>query len=220
LIASIVSPAISLPDGLYDSTGIVSRSAIDTVSFTSPAINGFTGSFTFVENNEGNINPTTNKSVTVIAVAYANGPLTAAAAYKSKPSTAAASSGLTGKSNTEFAVSYDLGIAKVGYAFDGSSVSGTSSASQGAYASAANAQAVADLQTKSANGFSVTVPMGALTLGAHYFKRDVAKVTEFGASYAFSKRTALNVAFGKKAGLAEDLGFNGNQNRVQLKHTF
>jgi hypothetical protein len=117
-------------------------------------------------------------------------------------------------------VSYDLGVAKVAYAYDSASVEGTSSATAGAFSSAANAQAVANLQTKSAQGMSVTVPMGALTFGANYFKRDVAKVTEFGVSYALSKRTALNVATGKKSGLAENLGYNGTQNRVQLKHTF
>ena len=221
LIASIASPAISLPDGLYDSTGIVSRSAIDTVAYATPTINGFTGSFTFVENHEGNINPaTTNKSAYVIGVAYADGPLTVSAALKSKPAAAAASSGLTGKANTEIAVSYDLGVAKVAYAFDGASVEGTSSAAAGAFSSTANAQAVANLQTKSAQGVVVTVPFGALTVGAQYFKRDVATLTELGASYAFSKRTALNVATGKKSGLSDNLGYAGTQNRVQLKHTF
>ena len=221
LIASIGSAAISLPDGLYDSTGIVSRSAIDTVSYTTPAMNGFTGSFTFVENNEGNIAAAaSNKSVNVIGVAYVNGPLTVAAAMKSKAASAAASSGLTSKANTELAVSYDLGVAKVSYAFDGASVEGASSATIGAFASAANAQAVANLQTKSANGFSVTVPMGAVTLGVNYFKRDVAKVTEFGATYAFSKRTTLSASTGKKSGLAEDLGYNGTQNRIRLAHAF
>lgn len=216
LIASIGSAAISLPDGLYDSTGIVSRSAIDTVSYTTPAINGFTGSFTFIENNEGNIAAAaTNKSVNVIGVVYANGPLTVAAALKSKAASAAASSGLTSKANTELAVSYDLGVAKVSYAFDGASVEGTSSAAVGAFASAANAQAVANLQTKSANGFSVTVPMGAVTLGVNYFKRDVAKVTEFGATYAFSKRTTLSASSGKQTADA-----NGNQTRIRLAHAF
>ena len=222
LIASIGSAAISLPDGLYDSTGIVSRSAIDTVSYTTPAMNGFTGSFTFVENNEGNIAAaTTNKSVNVIGVVYANGPLTVAAAMKSKAASVAASSGLTSKANTELAVSYDLGVAKVSYAFDGASVEGASApSSAGAFASVANAAAVANLQTKSANGFSVTVPMGAVTLGVNYFKRDVAKVTEFGATYAFSKRTTLSASTGKKSGLAEDLGYNGTQNRIRLAHAF
>jgi predicted porin len=221
LIASIGSAAISLPDGLYDSTGIVSRSAIDTVSYTTPAMNGFTGSFTFVELNEGNIDAAaTNKSLNVIGLSYANGPLTVAAVMKSKPATAAASSGLTSKANTELAVSYDLGVAKVSYAFDGASAEGASSAAIGAFASEANARAVANLQTKSANGFSVTVPMGAFTLGMNYFKRDIAKVTEFGASYAFSKRTTLSASTGKKSGLAADLGFNGSQNRIRLAHTF
>ena len=226
LIASIGSAAISLPDGLYDSTGIVSRSNIDTVSYTTPAMNGFTGSFTFVENNEGNIAAaTSNKSANVIGVAYANGPLTVSAAFKSKAASAAAVTGLTSKATTELAVSYDLGVAKVAYAFDGASVEGASSAAlvadgAGTILSAANAQTIANLQTKSANGFSVTVPVGAVTLGMNYFKRDVAKVTEFGATYAFSKRTSLSASTGKKSGLAAEAGYNGTQNRIMMKHTF
>ena len=221
LLASIASPAISLPDGLYDATGILGRSNIDTVSYTSPSINGFTGSITLVETAEGNITaPVNNKSTNVLGVSYANGPLTVSAAFKSKPSSVLVSSGLTAKANSELAVSYDLGVAKISAAIDSASVEGTSSAAIGAFALQANAQAVANLQTKSASGFSVTVPMGALTFGAQYFKRDISKVTEFGVSYAFSKRTALNVATGTKSGLFENLGYKGTQNRVQLKHTF
>jgi hypothetical protein len=58
LIASIGSAAISLPDGLYDNLGIVSRGGIDTLSYTSPTVNGFTGSLTAIEAVDGNVDPT------------------------------------------------------------------------------------------------------------------------------------------------------------------
>mgnify|MGYP006194557065 CR=1 FL=1 len=193
LIASIGSAAISLPDGLYDSTGIVSRAAIDTVSYTTPAMNGFTGSFTFVENNEGNIAAaTTNKSANVIGVAYANGPLTVGAAMKSVNTPAAT----TKSSNYELMAAYDLGVAKISYAFDGKS------ATTGTYAD-------------DAQGFSVTVPVGAISLGANYFKRGSNKVSEVGATYAFSKRTTLSASSGKQTADA-----NGNQTRIRLAHAF
>jgi predicted porin len=51
------------------------------------------------------------------------------------------------------------------------------------------------------------------------FSRGDLKQTDFGVSYAFSKRTALNVASGKLAGSATAAN-NGTQSRVQLKHTF
>jgi len=226
LIASIGSSAISLPDGLYDNTGIVGRSNIDTISYTSPSINGFTGSLTYVELNEGNIAASTsNKSVTVLGAAYANGPWAVAGAYKAKPASAAASSGLTGKANVELAVSYDLGVAKVAVAYDGASAEGSSSAAAstdaaGTVITAANNQIIANLQKQSAMGLSVTVPMGAASFGLNYFKRGVAKVTDFGATYALSKRTSLVASTGTKSGLAAEAGYNGTQNRIMVKHTF
>ena len=226
LIASIGSSAISLPDGLYDSTGIVSRAAIDTLSYTSPTMNGFNASFTVVESNEGNTILTSNKGANVVGVNYVAGPLSASVVFKSKPNAAAASSGLTGKANTELAVRYNLGFATVAAAYDAASASGTSSAAavtDGASTTvltAAQAQTIANLQTQAATGLSVTVPMGALTFGANFFKRDVAKVTEMGVSYALSKRTSLSASTGKKSGLDVAGGYNGTQNRIRLAHTF
>lgn len=195
LIASIGSAAISLPDGLYDSSNIVSRGAIDTVSYTLPAFSGVTASLTFAEaaGTDGNISlPTTDKSSYTVGLVYANGPLTVGAALKSMNSPAAT----TKSSNYELMASYDLGVAKVAYAFDGKS------ATTGTYAD-------------DANGVSVTVPVGAFTVGANYFKRGTNKVTEVGATYAFSKRTALSLASGKQTADA-----NGNQMRVKLAHSF
>jgi hypothetical protein len=154
LIASIGSPAINLPDGLYDNSGIISRGAIDTVSYTSPTISGFTGSITYVELNDGAINLAGTNAVPANTSAYVLG---------------------------------------------------------GAYANA---------QTKAGNGFSVTVPLGAVTVGMNYFKRDVIKLTEFGVSYAFSKRTSAGFSTGTKSGLTETQGYKGTQYRAGLTHTF
>jgi len=193
LIASIGSPAISLPDGLYDSSNIVARAATDLVSFTLPAFSGLTASFTLSEGNDGAISlPTTDKSAYVVGVSYVNGPLTAGAAFKSVNDAASA----TKKSNTELMVSYDLGVARVAYGFDGKS------ATSGTY-------------SKDANGFSVTVPAGAFTVGANYFTRGTNKVTEVGATYALSKRTSLSVASGKQTADA-----NGQQMRIRMAHAF
>ncbi len=204
LIASIGSAAVSLPDGLYDAVGIVARGGIDTLSYTSPSISGFTGSLTAIEAVDGNVDPTVwlasntakAKSATVVGLGYVQGPLTIGAAFKSY---SVGSTSTVKKSQSEFAVTYDLGVAKVAYAYDGKE------------STAATA--------KAANGFSVTVPVGAISFGAQMFSRGDLKQTDFGASYAFSKRTALNVASGKVAGSATAAN-NGTQSRVQLKHTF
>jgi predicted porin len=204
LIATIGSSAISLPDGLYDNLGIVSRGAIDAFVYTAPTMNGFTASLAAVEGVDGNVDPalwasadtTRNKSATVAAVNYAAGPLSATVQLKSH---SVGSTSTTKKNQTEFAVSYDLGVAKVAYAYDDKETTAATA--------------------KTANGFSVTVPMGAVTAGANMFKRGDLKQTEVGVSYAFSKRTSLNVASGKMSGHATATK-NGTQNRIQLKHTF
>jgi len=230
LLASIGSSAINLPDGLYDNSGILSRGAIDTLSYTAPAIGGVTASLTYVENNDGAINLAgtdavpENTSIYVLGAAWANGPISIMAAYKTPPQNKTAGSGLTPKANLELAVSYDLGFAKVSYAYDAATASGTAAASAGTAAgtnlSAAEATAIAKATTKAAQGLSVTVPMGAASVGFNYFKRDVAVYTEIGARYDFSKRTSVAAGFGTKSGLTETAGYKGSQYRVGLTHTF
>jgi len=232
LIAGIGSSAINLPDGLYDNSGIVARSAIDTLTYTAPAIMGVTTSFTYVENNDGAINLAgtnavpANTAAYVLGAAYANGPLSIKAAYKTEPSDKTASSGLTPKSNFEMAVAYDLGVAKVSYAFDGATNSGTSSAaagtanSAGTNLSAAEAQAIANMSTKAAHGVSVHVPFGAASVGVEWYKRDVQKVFAYGAKYDFSKRTAVGLSIATKSGLTTTQGYKGQQYRLGMTHTF
>jgi len=226
-IASIGSSAINMADGLYHNTGIVTRGDIDTLSYTSPAIlPGMNLSATYVESNNGQISlPVTNKTTIVLGAAYTNGPLVARGAYKMKPANAAASSGLTPKANFELAVVYDLGVAKVGVAYDAASVSGVSSAAastaaSGGSLSAVQAQAIANLQTKSATGLTLHVPVGAVSLGLGYYTRGDQTVTEFGARYDLSKRTYLSAASGKKAGLFNNDGYQGSQYRVAMTHAF
>jgi len=231
LIAGIGSSAINMADGLYHNTGIVTRgTGIDTLAYTSPAVMpGLNFSATYVEGNDGQINiPTTNKASVVLGAAYTNGPLAVRGAYKMKPSTATASSGLTQKANMELAVVYDLGVAKVGVAFDAASASGVSSAAApsataataNSALTAAQAQTLANLLTKSATGFTLHVPMGDVSLGLGYYTRGDQTVTEFGVRYDLSKRTYLSAATGKKDGLFNADGYQGSQYRVAMSHTF
>jgi hypothetical protein len=80
-----------VPDGLYDSTNIVARVSIDTVCFTSNEIMpGLRASLTYVEANDGLISvpaagSATGKSAYVFGASYTSGPLSASAAYKTKP---------------------------------------------------------------------------------------------------------------------------------------
>jgi GH18 family chitinase len=77
-----------------------------------------------------------------------------------------------------------------------------------------------NLQTKSANGFTLHVPMGNVSLGMGYYTRGDQTVTEFGVRYDLSKRTYLSAATGKKAGMFDVDGYGGNQYRVAMSHTF
>ena len=195
LLASITSPAISLPDGLYEGHGILSRPNIDIVSYTAPTMSGFTASVTYVEASDGAVDlPTTIKSINVYGVNYTNGPISATYAMKVHSQAA----GLTNKKNqNELAATYDFGVAKVGFAFDDKTTA----------------------TGKTATGYSITVPVGAISFGAQIFKRDAVRQTDFGASYAFSKRTSVSVSSGKLSGNVLALR-NGNQSRVRLLHTF
>ena len=194
LLAAIASPAISLPDDLYGS--VTSQGAIDTVSYTAPSISGFTAGVTYAEGNDGPVDlPIANaKSVNTYGVNYANGPISVT--YAMKVHSLAAGSTVK-KNQNELAASYDFGVAKVGFAFDDKRVS----------------------TEKTATGYSITVPVGAITFGAHMFKRGAIKQTDLGASYAFSKRTSMTVASGKMSGLATATA-NGNQSRIRLAHSF
>jgi hypothetical protein len=232
LITTIGSSAINLPDGLYDASGIVVRPTIDTLTYTAPAIMGVTTSFTYLELNDGPINLAgtnavpANTAAYVLGAAYANGPISIRAAYKTAPSDKTASKGLTPKSNFEAAVSYDMGVAKISYAFDGAQNSGVSAATAGTAntvgtnLTAAEAQAIANMSTKAAHGVSVHVPFGAASVGIEWYKRDVQKVFAYGVKYDFSKRTSVGLAFGTKSGLTTTAGFKGQQYRLGVTHTF
>ena len=204
LIASIGSAAVSLPDGVYDSANIVARGAIDTLGYTSnEIIPGLRVGVTYVEGNDGSINtPKVAQNSYVLGASYTAGPLGLSAAYKTKAKNALA----TAKANMELAASYDLGVVKVAYAYDGATTDVVSAAKTVAY-------------DKAAMGFSVTAPLGAVTVGANYFKRGDFKVVDFGAAYALSKRTTLGASVGKQDA-DQGTTIKGNQYRVRLGHTF
>ena len=233
-MASVASPAINLPDGLYDSTGILGRGAIDTLNYRTPELaKGLRVTVSYVENNDGAMNPpgtytapnyvATSAKTYVVGASYTAGPLSLTVTHKTKPTNTTASNGTTPKANTELFARYDLGVAAIAVGYDGAERSGTATnpSSAGTFASAANSAAVTQNFTKAATGLSITVPMGAFSLGAQTFKRGTAKVTDFGALYSLSKRTSINASVGKKSGLADDNnGHFGTQHRVAVIHTF
>jgi predicted porin len=190
--------------GLDDGTTLAKASNVDIIKYTSPAMNGFTVSVNATDATAGlgmEAAATTQDS-TGAGVAYANGPLAAAADYTSYGLNAATAT--NADTRTRMSASYDLGMAKVGFGYQ----TATSTANV----------------SKKENVFGVSVPMGALTLGmvvASSKTDGVAgtnKGTDLGAKYALSKRTFIAAAYQttKAAGATA----SASKYRVQLGHSF
>lgn len=191
LTTAFVAPA-SLPDGIYDSSSIISRSPVDALTYTTPKFGDLSGYIQRVEfTPDGNAKAASTANV--VGVNYATGPLTVAANYKSYSGTGFTAAGIR-TSNIEAAATYDFGIAKVGVGFDGK-----------------RAGLVTD---KAAVSLGVAAPFGPVVVGVNYAKRDAAKMHELVAQYNLSKRTHLNFSQGKQSVDAN------NQYRIRLGHTF
>jgi Gram-negative porin len=228
------APVIGLDGKVLDGAGNV-----DIVTYTFPALaNGLTFKASVIDG-VGDV-ARTKGNISVFAVGYANGPLnvsfdysdyskyadaaavggtylpsasqtlTAYAATDTLPSgatvVAAATAAVKAVDNrTRFSANYNLGVATVGFGYQTKS-----------YVTSAN-------KDNKQMTYGVSVPMGAVTLGAVYAssKDDGAttKTTgnEFGLNYALSKRTGVQVARAswKKTGAASD-----TITRVRLLHSF
>jgi predicted porin len=196
ITGAFIAPSY-LPDGLYDASGIVARAPIDVLTYTSPKFGAFTGTVQFVEwNTDGNTNPA--YKTTALTVNYAEGPLAAAVSFKATKGLPAGSR----KNNVEALVSYDLGVARVAFGIDGKTNE-----------SAANGISAADA-AKTAIALGVSAPLGPVTVGLNYAKRNDNKVTEVAAKYDLSKRTSMRASFGKQSVDAS------NQYRLAVVHTF
>ena len=201
--------ATSLPyTTFYMSGGVASRAAGDLISFTAPAISGVTVGIAQFEATEGD--KTSAAKVNILSANYANGPLSVAFAHKMK-NNAAAPAG-TKKADNELALTYDLGVAKIGFGY-GSKTTNTG---------------------KALSSYGVNVPMGAISLGVNGAKRGDAEFMEGGVKYAFSKRTTLNAMYGTyeatagtaraatatAAATAARDAIDGKQYRMGIVHTF
>ena len=173
LLTNALLSGASLADDYWG--GPLSRKSIDVVGYTAPAMNGFTVGVSRAEagtatdataNHNHGTDGDGGVQITTVSVGYVAGPLAAGFARKS-------SAGLSTTTKNEAFASYDLGVAKAAVGYEKGS---------------------ADADAKTA--FGVSVPMGALTAGVSYIKFGVNKYTDFGVSYALSKRTAVQFARG------------------------
>jgi len=198
LTSAMVAPSY-LPDGMYDGSGVIARAAVDVFQYTLPAFGGFTPYVQYVETaTDGNTTPVAK--VTVVGATYVNGPLRVGANYKSTTGLPAGAI----KGNAEAFATYDLGFALVGVGYDGKmNATGVG-----------ETDVVAANAGKGASSFGLSVPLGALTVGANYAARGDADVAEFAAKYDLSKRTSARFSFGSQSVDAR------SQYRLALVHTF
>ena len=208
------------------------KSNFNTVSYTSPAINGFNVSVTQLKSlndkfavgataatasgvttvTAATAAATAETTVNVLGATYANGPLVAGFAYKMVNNSTGVATGELDGTKTEMFATYDLGVAKLGLGY--AKNSGDAYAGQ-----------------KAGMLLSGAIPMGALTLGADYYTRGAGGTTAAAlggtttdgkafalvANYAFSKRTSLKATVGKTTG---DNLVAEQQYRVGMYHSF
>jgi predicted porin len=141
------------------------------------------------------------QDATLIGLAYAAGPISIGLDHTAFGQNAAAATATD--SRTRVSASYNLGVATVGAGYQ----------TKETYAGLGDTQMM----------FGVSVPMGAITLGATYASKDSdnnavdATGWELGANYAFSKRTNLQTAY-----LSQSIndGADATHLRVRLMHSF
>jgi len=195
LTSAMVAPT-SLPDGMFDSSGIVTRAAVDVFQFTGPNMGVLTPWLVYAEAGADGNGASTVKT-TQLGANFASGAIAGQVSFKRQ--TGAGVGAVT--SFTEGFVTYDAGVAKFGIAAD------TKTNGDGGVLTAANA-------AKGAVSMGVSAPLGAITLGANYAKRGEAKVTEWVVKYDLSKRTAVRFSSGNQTVDAE------SQYRLNVVHTF
>ncbi len=184
--AAGISGASLADDAWGDAGG--DRRVIDGVTYTSPNISGLTASVSMLQL-AANVN---NNEATVASDA------TKLNAYSVQYSTGPLAVGITLKqpklssaaSTTEINASYNMGFARVAFGN------------------------VKTEDVKATNAFGVSVPMGAITLGAGHIKSATKKYTDYSVAYSLSKRTTARASFGKPD------ADKRSQSRFNIVHTF
>jgi predicted porin len=182
----------SISNGFYES--VASRPNVQVLSYTSPElIPGLR--VAVAQAAVGSSAADQASKIQIVGASYSAGPLNLGVQQKSFNTSAAALVPSTEDKQTEAFATYNAGVAVIGLGY------GSKTTTTG----------------KAVSSFGVSVPMGAITLGADYAKRDAAEFTNYGVRYAFSKRTVLHVSAGKYQTTATN---SKNQSRIRLAHSF
>jgi hypothetical protein len=184
-------------DSLTKLSPFANGTIADRVTYTSPAISGFTFSATMQEGGSG-AGSTEAGEANIYELSYAAGPLTANVGMLSVDKNVHAST----DGGTRFKVGYNFGVAAVSYGV----------------VNTKDKDGVKDKET----GLTVSVPMGATTLGYQYVTvKDGAAATQKGtgitAAYALSKRSSLNF---EQISYDQTATFKAKRTRFTVRHTF
>jgi predicted porin len=220
LTKGMVAPA-NLQDIIYDSN-VVTRAAVDAVTYLTKPMNGLQALVQWIDTAaDGNTTPAVN--VLVLGGTYAQGPLAAGLQYKMHYFTDAAQNaaaplgGIARKNRLEAFATYDLGMAKVGVGYDGPIIGTIDNV-------AAFGQPAVDFNQSHAYSLGVAAPVGAMTVGANWAKRNTANMFETVVKYDLSKRTWVNTSWGRQSNDALNGAAGaittGHQYRVGLYHAF
>ncbi|MFM2075233.1 MAG: hypothetical protein RJB34_1538 [Pseudomonadota bacterium] len=181
---------------------------VDMISYSLPLAAGLTATLMLVDSignpGAGGMQPlATTTEGALLGLAYSAGAISAGFDHTAFGQNAAATTNTDAR--TRISGTYDLGVAKLGAGFQ----------TKKSFAGVKDTQMM----------LGVSVPMGAVTLGATYATKDSdtnaldASGFEVGANYAFSKRTNLQAAY-----LSQELDAAGStagtQMRVRLMHSF
>jgi predicted porin len=162
----------------------------NSVKYVSPNFGGFTGSFMYAFGEDKTTAVSASNTVSA-NLKYANGPLVVSGGYQSEGAarTATTKPALT---NTLLNVSYDFGVAKVGFGANRAKFKDVITT----FSPTGAAVAAHELAAQKEYSLSVAVPLGATTLSAGYARSkgdDLGSSTGWGvqALYSLSKRTTL-----------------------------
>ncbi|PUE38227.1 porin [Limnohabitans sp. Hippo3] len=195
--------------------------ANNSVTYYSPAFNGFTASLMYSFGGENTYQARSAGTMTSVKLAYANGPVSVAYGNQvTKGGVATTTAADTEKWTTNFlAGAYDLGVAKLSLGYKTDKLS------------------FADNASVKSMIYGVAAPMGAVTLKASYVtaKADGDKMANqfaLGAVYDLSKRTSAYATYstlkneegsGKSVGSAAASDFTGLRSKgfeIGVKHNF
>jgi len=205
--AALIAPA-NLDDDQWGSK-VINREAIDAAVLSVPLTAAWTASYKYVEGKNlagaamsGGDTPGTVTHV--LSAKYSANGLTAVGQFNSTsfdPTILAALQAANSARNTstDLSVVYNAGFATFGLGYD----------------SPRRGKPDADV---AATLLGVAVPVGAITVGVNYGKRDAASFTQVGAQYDLSKRTNVNLSLGNDTQSATS-GTN-DQYRLSLNHSF